>query len=213
MNFLINLLKFLWNFGPIIAIFFFKEVPLKHRFRAALSFLNSWARDCVILPADILAPIIVPIALLFTKREDNKLPWLFRWWDNDVSINGDRAEYQDPAYEGTTYYANAHPRSFKGRYIWLGLRNRASWLSQKLGHKWTDPQDREYWGDPQTGRHHAGWVVCRGENAYQMYVVKKIGNTGKCIRQNFGFKIWPSHDGRTVANVVNIPLSILRYKG
>ena len=44
--------------------------------------------------------------------------------------------YDDPRYEGDAYYAKGHhPRSFWARYVWVGLRNRATKLALDLGRK------------------------------------------------------------------------------
>ena len=38
---------------------------------------------------DVTAPLVVAVALLFTKRGANKLPAWARKWDNNISLNGD----------------------------------------------------------------------------------------------------------------------------
>jgi len=107
---------------------------------------------------DLSAPLVMLLVLPWIKRSADKLPKLFRNWDNDVSMNGDGWGWQDsdgtwydtrikpapdgallvshsdPAYGGDCYYAKGHhPRSFWARYIWLGWRNRASLMSLELG--------------------------------------------------------------------------------
>lgn len=93
----------------------------------------------------------------FLKWNAEKLPKFARIFDNDVSINGDRAEWvrnTDGSYtrlpvpldkdvlthaDGSrfNYYMNLfkkwHARSNVARYVWLGFRNRASWINAKLG--------------------------------------------------------------------------------
>lgn len=201
-----------WCLTPIL-ILATCDVPLKHKLKCALCMLRVGLMGLLTLPVELLAPVIVPLALLGIDRHDNRLPSWASWWDNDVSINGDRAEYWDPTYEGVTYYANAHPRSFWARYVWLGWRNRGSWLSQHLGYEWK-PGDREqgqYWGDPLTGRDHEGWTVNECVGLYQFYAVKKLGKL--CIRINYGYKIWANYDLRARAMIVTIPLSLLRWTG
>lgn len=202
-----------WNTIPV-AIVWSLPIPDWHKIGASESFLMvAFPKGLFRLLPDLLAPLVVPIALLFTRREDNHLPWLFTWWDNDVSINGDREEYHDPNYVGTTYYANAHPRSFKARFVWLGLRNRASRLAQMLGHTYPENVDREVWGDSRTNRDHEGWAVFRAGDVYQLYIVKKLTER-LCLRINYGHKIWGLEgDGRSTASVVNISFSILRWRG
>lgn len=190
---------------------------MKHKILAIKCFLFTvLPRGVFVLVPDLLAPIVVPMALLFTKREDNNLPKLFRWWDNDVSINGDREEYWATEYEGGTYYSKHHPRSFLARYTWLGFRNRASKIAQDLGYFYPGPtdveQDRETWGTYGVGRSKAGWIFNRSGKVYQIYIVKRIGKM--CIRVNYGFKIWAAldHDHREQAMVVNISFSLVSFK-
>lgn len=205
-----------WNVAPLVMIWRLPDVPREHKVRACYSMLDAAAKGLKVLLPDLLAPIVVAIALLQTKREDDHLPaWAWRW-DNDVSINGDRPEYWRADYDGTTYYADAHPRSFKARWIWLGLRNRASALSLKLGHTYTeaDKADREHWGDHATGRDHEGWTLNRAGKVYQLYVVKRLKRFPTlCRRTNYGHKIWTNGDDRPVAMVVNITVSLVRWQG
>lgn len=204
-----------WNMIPNVLIWTV-DIPTKDKFKAMKCFMfSAFPRGLMVFIPDILAPIVVPIALLFTKREDDKLPKLFEWWDNDVSINGDQPQYWPLDYDGVTYYANAHPRSFKARYVWLGLRNRASRAAQMAGYNYpngVDDKERRVFGDIATGRDHEGWVVNNLDDIYQLYIVKKISSK-MCIRINYGFKIWEKPQGRTTAMVVNIGFSALSYKG
>jgi hypothetical protein len=161
-----------------------------------------------------LAWVVVPLALRFTPWEAEQLPWWARFWDNDVSINGDRPEYWDPAYKGTTYYYDDHPRSRAARFEWLVRRNRASRLAQMLGHWWQDGEyaDIQTWGDPLVGRDHEGTVVNRRGPCWQYYQVRRLGPI--CLRINCGYKVWSGEgDKRRVANVVWIPFSFLSWKG
>jgi hypothetical protein len=215
MTYLYALLAFLaaWNLAPLVMLSFL-PVPSDVKRKAALSLLvASWRGLRVIIPA-LIAPLVVPLALVTMDRADNRLPRWARWWDNDVSVNGDRPEYWDEDYTGTTYYANAHPRSFWARYVWLGWRNRASALSLSLGHRYTpgEYEDAQDWGDPKTGRDHAGWALNRRGPAWQLYVIKRLGRL--CFRLNYGFKVWSAEgDHRPVAMVVNISASVLRWTG
>lgn len=203
-----------WNLAPLLVVMVLPGVPVDHKARACASLLWSGVKGLAVVIPSLLAPVVVPIALLFTHRFDDHLPALFRWWDNDVSINGDRPEYWPAHYRGTTYYADAHPRSFWARYIWLGWRNRASWLAQRLGYLYQpgDLQDRETWGDRKTGRDHAGWALNRVADVYQLYMVWPIG-LRLCLRTNVGHKIWSGYDNRPRAMVINITASVLSWKG
>jgi hypothetical protein len=203
-----------WNLAPLVLLAAL-PLPAPHKRRAALSLLQAAGKGLMVLLPDLLAPVVVPIALLQTKREDEHLPRWARWWDNDVSINGDWPQYLDPAYAGDTYYAPGHhPRSFWARYVWLGWRNRASWLSQRLGHRWkvAEYHDAQSWGDPLTGGDHEGWAVHRRGRVYQLYAIKRLGRLN--LRINWGHKVWAgAGDGRPVANIVNITFSLKRAKG
>lgn len=209
MKFII-LLILVWNILPPLICLDLQEVPWKNRWAAAKSMLLASLKGLVLLPIDLLAPVVVPIALLFTKPEDDRLPALFRWWDNDVSINGDQPE------GAPTYYAEGRDRrSYVARFIWLAIRNRASWAALKLGYTYPDHEgrtDRDVWGDPLVGRDHAGWTLNRKGDVYQLYIVRRLGSK-LCLRINFGHKIWAVGDGRQTAMVVNICFSILRWKG
>ena len=211
-------LALLWNLWPVLFLLTRKEIPWANRLEGSKSLMGAQLKCLLVVIPDMLSPFVVPIALLFTKREDNALPKLFAWWDNDASINGDREEYWDPNYQGVTYYANAHPRSFWARYVWLGWRNRASRLSQMLGHQWQpgDQDSRMSWGDDKTGRDHEGWAVNMCAGVYQLYRVAYLGRLagyGWCLRTNVGHKVWTGYDARAEANVVNISVSILSWNG
>lgn len=226
-----------WNIAPVLMLCAL-PIHVRHKLRGSLSLLRAAWRGLLMLPADLLAPVVVPLALLLTPREANALPRWARWWDNDVSINGDgwavkragqwvrvvgnelpgevAVPYTAPAYDGDAYYAPGHhPRSFWARWMWLGLRNRASALAVRLGHQvqTADLIDADTWGDPATNRDHAGWCVRRNGPVYQLSIVRPIG-AGLCLRVNCGHKLdlvrrW----GRDVAMVVNISFSVLSWKG
>ena len=118
-------------------------------------------RELPVIWYDCLAPIVMLFVLPFVPRGANKLPAMWRKWDNNISINGDGGgvqmpdgswvegyevkdweavrgylyvKYDDPRYGGDAYYAKGHhPRSFWARYIWLGWRNRATQASFDVG--------------------------------------------------------------------------------
>ncbi len=209
----ILLLFVVWHLVPVVLVMRMSDVPLLSRIAAALHFLvSTMPRSTLYFLPNILAPLVVPIALTYTRREDNNLPGLFKWWDNDVSINGDKPEYWDPSYQGTTYYANAHPRSFWARYVWLGFRNRASHLSMMLGEQMHSDDVRQFWGDPQTDRDHEGQVLYKVRGIYQLYICKRLGKKW-CFRLNYGNKVWGSEDKEKTAMVVAITASVLSWTG
>ncbi|THJ32413.1 hypothetical protein E8K88_11985 [Lampropedia aestuarii] len=215
-----------WNVPAILLALFFCSIPWKERIAVTRSMLNAAVRGTLLLPIDFIAPAIVPIGLLFTKWEDEKLPKLFRLWDNDVSINGDLREPDGAlsqvqsnkddrivydAIVARNYWAKGqHPRSFWSRYVWLGWRNRASWLAMKLGKRFVEASFQQ-WGDPATGNGHPGRTINEHDGAYQLYIVRKFGPFQ--FRFNWGFKIWGGASlGRTYAPVVNTSFSLKRWK-
>jgi hypothetical protein len=203
-----------WNVVPLLYVLLCrKELTWAQRLDCCACLFAAGMRSLICLPASFSAPLVVPIALIFTKWEDNELPALFRWWDNDVSINGDRPEYWPLDYVGTTYYANAHPRSRWARWLWLGTRNRASWLAQWLGYEWKpgDQETRQTWGDPLTGRDHEGWTINYAAGIWQLYRVQRFGPI--CVRTNFGYKIWNGYDQRAKAMVINITFTLIGWQG
>lgn len=202
-----------WHLLPMVMVLCLKAVPLRHRLAACRSFAGTAVTSLALLPVVLLSPVAVPIALLFTPREANALPGWAQWWDNDVSINGDWPQYWPLDYEGTTYYADAHPRSFKARFVWLVLRNRASWLADHLGHVYAPGEnaDREHWGDPDTSRSHEGWVLNRCARVYQFYRCQKLGSL--CLRTNYGYKIWTEPDPTPRGMVIAITASLLGWQG
>lgn len=176
---------------------------------------NIWAgmwRCSLIIPFSFVAPLVVPVALLFAARTDEKLPAVFRFWDNDVSINGD----QGP--DAPTYYCPGWDRrSYGARLVWL-LRNRCSWMAQDLlGHKWQgwELSDRQSWGDiGLASRDREGVTVNRAGAVMQLYCIWKIPGLPLCFRLNMGYKVWAAPgDGRPIASAVHIPWSILRWRG
>lgn len=67
----------------------------------------------------ILGIFILPLVLLFVKKEDKNLPSLFSWWDNPkYGINGN-ADWEKRLND---YGWGFKPTDFWSRYIWL-IRN------------------------------------------------------------------------------------------
>ena len=178
------------------------------------------------LPFGMLAPIVMLFVLPFVKKEADRLPKLFWFWDNNISINGDGWAKQSPdgtwvpygheSYTGDAYYAKGHhPRSFWARYVWLGWRNRASKLAEKLGIVVTPElnADRQKWGTEGVNRMAGptavrGWSLFRMGSHYQLHAVYDLAFT-LCFRFNWGFKVWGADNGEPQAMVVNIAGSII----
>lgn len=218
----------LWCLVPSLWVLVLPGVPAAHRRAAALSFLRASVRGLAMLPIDLLAPVVVPFALLQTRWEDDALPHWARWWGNDVGISGDKFQWvldatgqqvplpvplaDTPEARALCYWAPGHhPRSRWARWVWLGLRNRASALALALGHPADYRQAVEVWGDPATGRGRAGWVLRHHNGAYQLHATRRAGPV--CLRTNYGHKVDFTTWGRPVLPVVCIAISALSWKG
>lgn len=188
-------------------------------------------------PYDLSAPIVMLLVLLFVKRGANQLPRLFSKWDNNVSLNGDGEvvrrgdrwvnlrdigwtpepgeqviRYDDPRYDGDAYYAKGHhPRSFWARYVWVGLRNRASQLSVDHGE---DVPERPtvISGHVGLGTRTEGHVLFRCGDLYHYKSIRKWGPFA--LIRSYGYKLeirYYQGPGRAAA--VAIGRSLKRWKG
>ena len=103
------------------------------------------------LMLEILSFVVVPVALLFCKKDDEHLPKIFRWFEdaNDyydgkcAAINGDSGWREK-------HYPEPTNRTYKARLLWL-LRNKIGHFSSEiLGVKVDDvnPYSIETLGDP-----------------------------------------------------------------
>lgn len=202
---------------PVLPLIRLVALPVPNKGQIARCYGVAWLKATATIPVDLLAPLVVPIALLFTRWEDEHLPRLFAWWDNDASINGDRRT-DDPAdglggwalkpvsldrdsaeAVAMCYYApGRHPRSFYARWVWLGLRNRASALSQIMG----TAADGEpvVWSGP-------GWSITRVGNVWRYFELLPCGPVA--IRLHYGYKV-PRIRGEQRAPVVAIGFSLRR---
>lgn len=204
--------------APILPIIRVIQHDIPDKLKIIKCFIEAYFKTLIVLPFDLLSPIIVAIALLFTKWENDKLPKLFWMWDNDASINGD-VRTDDPA-DGNQgwnlktvpvenipeavdmcYWAKGHhPRSFYARWVWLGLRNRASALSEYMGTSIS--------GDLEITKE-ANWSLHRISNTYRYYEIIPIGSF--VIRVHCGYKI-PKIPGELKAPVVSIGFSLKKIK-
>lgn len=188
---------------------------------------------------DLTAPIVMLLVLPFVKREADRLPRLFSAWDNNVSLNGDGYGWQDPgtgewfdirvkpapagvplvshsdpAYGGDCYYARGHhPRSFRARYAWVGLRNRASMLSVKLGRDVT-ARPVVVSGDPTIHRHGPyGHFVLRHGDTFHYKCIRAFGPFA--LTRSYGYKLeipFKSAEGTGRAAAVAIGRSLKRRR-
>ena len=197
---------FIFAHNPILPMLYVSRLPVPNKGKIYACFMNAWFRNLLTIIPDLLAPIVVPFALIFTKWEDNHLPKFFKWWDNDVTINGDRGigwengfpvvPLEDtPEARALAFYVDGkyHPRSFYARWVWLGLRNRASMLSMMLGNKkdYLEPKEM-LWED-------GGNYLLKVKDRYRFGFMKKL--VGKIhIRVHYGFKIgWIGGHGGPIA--------------
>ncbi|RYF02244.1 MAG: hypothetical protein EOO32_00675 [Comamonadaceae bacterium] len=219
-----------WCLIPSLWVLTLPGVPIEHRRAAAQSFGRASLRGLIILPADILAPLVVPFALLGCKWESENLPRWARWWDNDVNLNGDAGltwsrnpvtgldgpdpvPLEDtPEVRGLCYWLTGHhPRSFLARWMWIGFRNRASALAVSLGHPADYSKPVQEWGDPPISREREGWHLTEHNGAYQLFATKRLGPL--CWRFNYGNKVGFTWFKRPMMPVVCITFSLLAWKG
>jgi hypothetical protein len=167
---------------PILPLIRLASLPVPDKGRIALCFMGAWLKNCLMILPDLLAPVVVPVALAFTRWDAERLPRPFVWWDNDASINGDvrqgglwdlqpvPLERDNADAVAMCYWAKGHhPRSFYARWVWLGLRNRASRLSQLLGTDVTGPATT-WSGD--------GWTVTRVDDKWRYFELLPVGSDG-----------------------------------
>lgn len=218
---LVALLVFLaFATSPLLPLYYLKKhvkpaVPAEHYKYAKSSIWQAWWKNLLTMPFDLTAPIVVPIALIFTKWEAERLPGLFRMWDNEVNLNGDIGSPTGPgrvpldkdnewAIKHCYWARGHHPRSRWARYVWIGLRNRATWPAWRLGYR-KQPGDAEHkWvsGNPDQGK---GWIL------------EVVGK--KCrfryrdapLRIHYGYKVG-GLDWQAPGNVVAIGFSLRKFK-
>ena len=189
-------------------------------------------------PYDLSAPIVMLLVLPFVKREADRLPKAFSKWDNNVSLNGDGEgwcdddgtwydtrvrpapegvpvlSHSDPLYGGRCYYARGHhPRSFWARYVWVGLRNRASQLSKDLGEPVTE-RPVCISGNPDIHRNGPyGHFLLKSGNCYHYKSINRWH--GLALIRSYGYKleiVRNSQDGTGLAAAVAIGRSLKRRK-
>lgn len=197
--------------APILPLIRIMGHRVNGKFPLAVCILVAFFKNLLTLIPDLLAPVIVPFALLFTRWDSEKLPRLFMWWDNDASINGDVRKQDSwelekvplevtPEALAMCYWAKGHhPRSFYARWVWLGLRNRASRLSQILG---IVPEDAptQVWSGKT-------WTVTKIGRHWRYFELLPVGKL--TIRMHCGYKI-PKIPTEDRAAVVSIGFSLRR---
>ena len=137
------------------------------------------------------------------------------WEDYNAALarGAYRYTYDDPLYHGDAYYAKGHrPRSFWARYVWVGLRNRASQLSVDMG-KDVPARPQLISGSLQAGRSHPGHFLLREGGIYHYKSFRKFGPFA--LIRSYGYKLEivrnsPTGAGRAAA--VAIGRSLKRRK-
>lgn len=138
---------------------------------------------CSVLPATLLGFFVVPVALLFCKKDTYDLPMLFWvWGNNEDGINGYR----------TVSHFKGDPSGFYSRYMWLAFRNPVHNYKLSLG-KVVNPKEtntKKLIGDIKTSDiGHPGFLYQElSDGSWQLYWIKRYGS--KCIRLNVGYKIF-----------------------
>ena len=131
---------------------------------------------------EILSFVVVPVALLFCKKDDEHLPKIFRWFEdaNDyydgkcAAINGDSGWREK-------HYPEPTNRTYKARLLWL-LRNKIGYFSSEiLGVKVDDvnPYSIETSGDPyiaSNGGKESGFckVTCTLKDGRERFGLYKV---------------------------------------
>jgi hypothetical protein len=173
-----------------------------------------------IIPLDLISPLVVAILLLFTKWEDEELPLLNSIWGNDVSINGDvrwpggrvPLENTQEAIDSCYWAPGHHPRSYYARWVWLGLRNRASNLSLGLG-KQINPDYSNLNRWVSAPDHFDGWGIkmIDGVETWMIRYAYEEG-TNKPIVSVFAFVPWHFGKHRRIYFGHKVPPTIPEWK-
>ena len=138
------------------------------------------------------------------------------WEDYNAALarGAYRYTYDDPLYDGDAYYAKGHhPRSFWARYVWVGLRNRASQLSVEMGE---DVHERPtvLSGAVGIGASTEGHFLLHSGDLYHYKSVRKFGPFA--LIRSYGYKLEivrnsPTGAGRAAA--VAIGRSLKGWRG
>lgn len=227
--FLLFVLLVLFAHLPVKAIELLESSNAPEEIKAAgkRQFWIASAKAYFCLPFDLAAPFVVPFLLLFTKSEDDRLKIGDSLWGNDASINGDirlpnswelrpiSNNLSDEEEISLCYWAKGHhPRSFYARFVWLGLRNRASALSQRMGapvFRGDGPESntRRWWSSEED---HSGNTLLKNPDRPSFVVTAVDGLNSKPVVSIFAYS--PSVFGkhRRIYFGYKIPLVIPQWK-
>nr|DAN20009.1 MAG TPA: Envelope protein [Caudoviricetes sp.] len=139
------------------------------------------------LVLELLAFVVVPVALLFCKKDDEHLPKIFRWFEdaNDY-YNGKCAAINGDSGWREKHYPEPTNRTYKARLLWL-LRNKIGRFSSEiLGVKVDEvnPYSIETLGDPyiaSNGGKDSGFckVTCVLKNGKKRFGFFRVVRYGK----------------------------------
>lgn len=160
-----------------------------YMFKHLKNFVKIFVCFLAALVVDLLAYIVVPIALLGLKPEDKHLPKWARWWETyDNDIDGD-------IYWRGEEHADGQQSTYWWRLRWL-LRNTGGifqhevlgiHLSNKVRYVIHGDQ---YIADRPHGK--SGWLYAEAWDGNKMYpcylIVHQWGNTNRCLIGYFGWR-------------------------
>lgn len=183
----------------------FSEVPRRVKAKAVISFAKSYLRGLLVLPFTVSAWFVVPIVLLFVKKEDNTLPGILEklygdinglhgdntWWVPDAKTGegvrlpcpldpNEKQIQSDGTYktilECNYWLPGVFQRTFSSRLIWL-TRNRSTKLSFALGKPVSEYENFEYYGatKPIGSSIGPGWYLILHNNDVDMVGVVYLG--------------------------------------
>ena len=153
----------------------------------------------------ILAMLLAPILPLFAVGKEQLPDWLSYFSAEDNPLDGDvgyimqHAPFKGYSQHGIKRYINR---------VWWLVRNPGYGFSyQVLGHR-VNSVPRVVSGDPlvsdsvnlTVGRMHglSGHVLVREGRAFELYLVRQYGKSGRCFRLRLGWKLlgWINEPGQ-----------------
>lgn len=205
----------LWFIG-LVALFWFvlphfwlwtklNDAPRRIKIKASLSFVKSYFRGLVVFPFSVSAWFVVPIVLLFVKKEDNTLPGILEklygdinglhgdniWWKPDP-VTGEGVRFECPLdpnekqvqkdgsfksmLECNYWLEGVFQRTYSSRVIWL-TRNRSTKLSFALGKAVKNYEEFEHYGskEPIGSEYGPGWYLIVHDGDVDMMGVMYLG--------------------------------------
>lgn len=176
----VGLLAALWAFIPHYFLWrYVPAAPRRNKIKASLCFLNTLFRSIVALPFTLSCWIVVPIALLFTKKDATSLPGVL-----------------DAFYGHTQGLSKDKQSSYTERLLWL-LRHRCNKLKKLLGIEVSNEDYYVYYyhgtNTPLNDRTTQGFSLTVYESYVEltgvMYLGKLMGKYPICLRCHYGFKL------------------------